>query len=54
MARKFRKYVVVDSYVRKGYHRKGYTRSDGIKVKPTYIPKAKVKRHKMRVWKLKF
>ena len=54
MARKFRRYVVVDSYRRKGYYRRGYTRKDGVKVKGCYVPPARVKRHKMRVWRLNF
>ena len=48
------KYVVVSSYRRKGYHRKGYTRRGGVRVSACYVPPTKVKKHKMRVWRLKW
>lgn len=52
MTRKFKKYVVVDAYTRKGYHRKGYTRKDGTRVSPAYVPPTHVQRHRAKVWHL--
>ena len=47
-----KKYVTVRAYKRRGYWRHGYIRRDGVRVRRTYVPPARVKEHKTIVWHL--
>ncbi len=52
LSRRKKKYATVRAYRRKGYWRHGYTRKNGVHVKRAYVPPARVKEHKTRIWRL--